>query len=77
MSRYIFFLRCKSSDVKYHVDRAKGKGVFEHAKNTHIRFIPRMRNSHIGICSPLIHSAVSNDSGSRQECAHPNGQFWF
>ena len=42
------------------------KTVFEHAQNVRIHIILRMRKVSAGICSPLIHSVVSNDSGSGQ-----------
>ena len=44
----------------------QAKTVFEHAQNVRIHIILRMRKVSAGICSPLIHSVVSNDSGSGQ-----------
>ena len=44
---------------------AKWKGVFEHVQNTHIQIHPLYAQSHPGICSPLIHSIVSNDSDTQ------------
>ena len=44
----------------------KRKGAFEHAQNVRSRSILRMRVSS-GLCTPLIHSNVSNNSVSDTE----------
>ena len=46
---------------------AKRKCVFERAKNAQIHIHSTHAQSYLGICFPLIHSVVSNDSVSVQE----------
>ena len=43
------------------------KDVFEHAVYAYIRIHPTHARSHQGICFPLIHSMVFNDSVSGQQ----------
>ena len=45
----------------------KRKGVFEHAPNAELDSSHFRAKTHLGICSPLIHSLVSNDSVSGQQ----------
>ena len=40
----------------------KRKSAFEHVQNVQIQIIMHMQKNHLGLCSPLIHSEVSNDS---------------
>ena len=41
--------------------RAKRKSAFEHAQNAQIQIILRIRKVLSGVCSPFIHSVVSDD----------------
>ena len=59
----------------HYMGLAKRKGVFEHAQNTQIQIHPTLayKKSQPGICSPMIHYIVFNNSlaDSKGHDQHP------
>ena len=49
---------------RHNTGRAKRNYVFEHVQNANIQIRPTHAQSYPGICYPLRHSIVSNDSVS-------------